>query len=171
MLVSAIAATASITSVNVLSNKLDMESANLLLKVKAEKPNLRTLCGLTHNETELDLNYHSLGPGGAKLLAAEILVMPSLTSLSLGDNQLGDDGVQALSIGLKESKSLTMLDLSNRFSSSTTFGPKGAAALASAIGVMASLTQLDARWNDLGEEGKAVLRKAVKSRSGFELHL
>ena len=77
----ALKVTASITSVNVLSNKLDMESANLLLKVKAEKPSLRTLCGLTHNETELDLKYNGLGPGDAKLLAAEILVMPSVTSV------------------------------------------------------------------------------------------
>ena len=84
----AIAVCASITSVNVLSNKLDMESANLLLKVKAEKPNLCTLCGLTHNETELDLKYNGLGPGDAKLLAAEILVMPSLTSVDLCGNIL-----------------------------------------------------------------------------------
>ena len=68
---------ASITSVNVLFNGLDMESANLLLKVKAEKPNLRTLCGLTHNETELGLEFRELGPGDAKLLTAEILVMSS----------------------------------------------------------------------------------------------
>ena len=75
-------------------------------------------------------------------MAPAIAVCVSLTSLSLGDNHLGDDGVEALSIGLKESKSLAMLDLSNRFPSSTRFGPKGAAALASAIGVMASLTSV-----------------------------
>ena len=66
---------------NVLSNQLDVDSADLLLKVKAEKPNLRTLCGLTHEETELNLWNRSLGPGDAKLLAAEILVMASLTSV------------------------------------------------------------------------------------------
>jgi hypothetical protein len=43
--------------------------------------------------------------------------------------------------------------------------------LAPAIAVCASLTQLDVRWNKLGEEGAAVLRKAVKDRSGFELLL
>ena len=53
-----------------------MESVDLLLKVKAEKPSLRTLCGLTHEETELNLSYCKLGLGDAKLLAAEILVMP-----------------------------------------------------------------------------------------------
>ena len=76
-----VSVTASITSVNILSNTLDMESTDLLLQVKAEKPNLRTLCGLTHEETELKLFNRGLGPGDAKLFAAEMLVMPSLTSV------------------------------------------------------------------------------------------
>ena len=105
----ALKVTASMTSVNVLSNKLDVDSATILLKVKAEKPSLRTLCGLTHNETEL--NLRDLGPGDAKLLAAEILGM-------------------------------------------------------------ASLTRLDVRYNySMGDEGKAVLRKAAEGHSGFELQL
>ena len=49
-------------------------------------------------------------------------------------------------------------------------GPKGAKALAPAL-VRASLTKLDAQYNGLGEEGKAVLRKAVEGRAGFELEL
>ena len=67
----------SVTSVNVLSNQLDVDSADLLLKVKAEKPKLRTLCGLTHEETNLDYKYRGLGPGDAMLLAPEISVMAS----------------------------------------------------------------------------------------------
>ena len=76
------------------------------------------------------------------VLARALRGHPALTSLSLGDNSLGDDGVEALSIGLKESKSLTMLDLSNKEMFSTKFGPKGATALASAIAVMGSLTEV-----------------------------
>ena len=72
---------ASVTSVNVLSNGLDVESADLLLKVKAEKLNLRTLCGLTHEETELNLRNRRLGPGDAKLLAPEISVIAPITSV------------------------------------------------------------------------------------------
>ena len=72
---------ASLTSVNVLSNQLGVESADLLLKVKAEKPNLHTLCGLTHDETELNFERAGLGPGDAKLLAPEISVMAVLTNL------------------------------------------------------------------------------------------
>ena len=49
--------------------------------LKAEKPNLRTLCGLTHEETELDLSGQELRPGDAKLLAPEISVITSLTSV------------------------------------------------------------------------------------------
>ena len=73
--------TGSVTSVNVLSNSLDVESADLLLKVKAEKSHLRTLCGLTHTETELDLSHSLLGPGDAKLLAHEISVIGSITEV------------------------------------------------------------------------------------------
>ena len=79
------------------------------------------------------LNFSSkeLGPASAMVIASLISANGSLTSLSLGDNNLGDEGVEALSIGLKNSKSLTTLDLSNGDYWSTKFGPKGATALAS----------------------------------------
>ena len=81
---------------NVLLNQLDVESADLLLKVKAEKPNLRTLCGLTHKETQLNFINQGLGPGDAMLLAAEILVMASMTRLDVRVNSLGEEGKAAL---------------------------------------------------------------------------
>ena len=87
---------ASVTSVNVLSNQLDVDSADLLLKVKAEKPNLRTLCGLTHEETELDLSGCGLGPGDAKLLAPEILVVPSLTKILVSEPMTKISGASSL---------------------------------------------------------------------------
>ena len=70
------------TSLNLLQNKLDVESAGMLVKVKAEKPTLRTLCGLTHEETQLDLSSKGLGAGDAMLLAPEISVIASLTKIS-----------------------------------------------------------------------------------------
>ena len=39
------------------------------------------------------------------------------------------------------------------------------------VQLLASLTKLRAEYNGLGGEGKAVLRKAVEGRSGFELKL
>ena len=144
---------ASLTSVNVLSNKLDMESASMLLKVKAEKPNLRTLCELTHEETKLDLSAVGLGPGDALLLAPEISVIASLTSIDLSRNVLCG------------------VSIDGRGDPSGTFTAEGITALADALRVCASLTWLDVSLNSLGQEGEAVLRNAVEGRSGFELLL
>ena len=102
----------------------------------------------TSKIVEWDLRYESLRFASleheiAKPLAEYISATGSLTALSIGDYNLGDDGVEALSIGLKESKSLATLDLSNSHHMMTRFGPKGAAALASAIAVVAgSLTEV-----------------------------
>ena len=48
---------------------------------------------------------------------------------------------------------------------------EGAKAMAEMASVMGSLTKLDARFNNLGDEGEAALRKAVEGRAGFELML
>ena len=77
----ALRASGSLTSVNVLCNHLDVESAGMLLEVKAEKPSLRTLCGLTYEETQLDVSHEGLGPGDAMLLAPELSAVASLTSV------------------------------------------------------------------------------------------
>lgn len=86
----------SLTAVNLLRNRLDMESAAALLKVKAQRTSLRTLCGLTHEEVELDYKYNGLGPGDALLLASEISVMTSLSTLDAQLEHVGEDGKAAL---------------------------------------------------------------------------
>ena len=50
-------------------------------------------------------------------------------------------------------------------------GPEGAKALAPALLANGSLTKIDVRYNLLGDDGKAALRKVVEGRSGFELML
>ena len=62
--------------------------------------------------------------------------------------------------------SFTELDLSSK-----DIGVVGGTVVAGLIPAMASLTRLDVRYNSLGEEGEAVLRKAVEGRSEFELKL
>ena len=39
------------------------------------------------------------------------------------------------------------------------------------VQLTASLTELDARYNGMGSEGEAALRKVVEGRAGFELEL
>ena len=60
--------TASLTSVSLLGNGFDTEAAAMLLKVKEDHPKLKTLCGFTHEETELDFKGRGLGPGDAMLM-------------------------------------------------------------------------------------------------------
>ena len=52
-----------------------------------------------------------------------------------------------------------------------TYTAEGITAIADALKVTASITLVDLKYNDLSEEGKAVLRKAVEGRSGCELLL
>ena len=54
---------------------------------------------------------------------------------------------------------------------SGTYTAEGITAIADALKITASITLVDLKYNDLGEEGKAVLRKAVEGRSGCELLL
>ena len=72
-----------LTSVGLLGNKFDDETAMMLLKLKEEKPALLTLCGLQPDQTEAifvrkPFSYSQtegsgLGPADAKLLAPEIV--------------------------------------------------------------------------------------------------
>ena len=92
----ALVSAASLTAVNLLRNKIDVESTAVLLAVRAERPSLRTLCGFTHQEVELDFKYNGLGPGDAMLLAPEIAVMTSLSMLDVQLEHIGDEGKAAL---------------------------------------------------------------------------
>jgi len=178
---------ASVTSVNLLRNEFDTEAASMLLKVKEQKPMLRTLCGLTHAETELNYQYNGLGPADAMLLAPELQVMPSLTSVNLASNFLYAKGAKILAPAIRDSPSLTKVNLdgfdlpikelkgtnpvnSLNFSKKG-LGPASAIVIAALISDNASLTQLNARDNDIDRKGKAALRKAAKKRAGFELLL
>ena len=117
---------------------------------------------------ELGLNSNGIGPDGAKAVAALCAAMASLTKVLVGGNELGDEGTIILCDALRESTATKVqeLDLSlNRI------GPEGAKAVAAMAAVVASLTRLDIDYNSLGEEGRAVLRKTVEVRSGFELKL
>ena len=53
----------------------------MLLKLKEENPTLTTLCGLKPDQSEADFRGWGLTPQDAKLLAPEILVHASLTSV------------------------------------------------------------------------------------------
>jgi Leucine-rich repeat (LRR) protein len=90
-----------LSSANLLGNDIGVEQAQALLKIKEAKPGLTTLCGLSGDETELDLSGKGLGPGCAILLAPEMEANGSLSKLDLSENDLRSDGLSAVSEALK----------------------------------------------------------------------
>ena len=130
------------------------------------------LCGLYSDSWHRGRIHGTYNAHGIKALSEALKVKGSVTSLSLGQNGLGDEGAAVIAHALKESKvcKLASLDLNNLFSGNT-IGPAGAKALAEYLSVTASMTRLDVKFNSLGGEGEAVLRKAIEGRSGFELLL
>ena len=78
----------SLSSVNLLKNGIGVDQANALVKIKEAKPNLKTLCGFTLEETELDMSKQGLTPGDAVLLASDIPDMGSLSKFTFsGDHR------------------------------------------------------------------------------------
>ena len=145
---------ASLTSINLGKNDLGVEGTKAICEALKSNKMLKEL-DLSGQRGIGSVRSNIGGPAGAKHVADLLGTNASLTLLSLGDNDLGDDGVEALSVGLKESKSLATLDLHNKFNSSTKFGRKGAAALASAIAVVASLTSVSVSYTHLTLPTKA----------------
>ena len=79
MLAPAIAVCASLTECNVRFNELDSESATLLSKVATEKRIM--LFGIKHDQAEASFQNEYLGPAAAILIASDLSVSASLTSV------------------------------------------------------------------------------------------
>ena len=107
-IVAEMASVMALTSVNLLKNSLDIESATALAAVAKEKS--ISLCGITPEQTEANFRHWGLGPTDAILIVSDLLVR-------------------------------------------------------------AELMALDVRYNWMGVEGEALVRKAVKGRSSFNLRI
>ena len=157
-----------LTSVSLLGNNLNKKAAQMLLQIKAEKPNLRTLCGLTHDETQLNYGNRGLGAADAMLLAQEIAVMGGLTTLSLAVNSLGEAGTKSICEAQKINSTVTELHLQGCPGKSNIGGTRGARHVADMLAVNRGLTSLDVRYNRIDDEVMDMIRKAG-GRKGFAL--
>jgi hypothetical protein len=144
-----------LSSANLLGNSIGVEQAQALLKTKEAKPGLTTLCGLSGDETELDLSGKGLGPGCAILLAPEMEASGSLSCVNLLKNDTPVEQAQEL-VKIKGSKpalkslcGLTMDETELDFSSQR-LRAGDAVLLASDIQDMGSLSKLDLSGNDMG---------------------
>jgi hypothetical protein len=78
-----------ISSVNLLKNEIPMEQAKELARILKEHPALKSLCGNSGEETDLDMSGKQIGAEGAVMLAPEIAGNGALTSLNLASNDIG----------------------------------------------------------------------------------
>jgi len=141
-----LAVSTSLTSIDVGFNKIDRASARLILEAMKGK-----------DMQFIGMGDCSLGVEEARTLAEYIGVMPSLTSLRLGDNLLEDEGVTSICEAMQSNKEtkLTVLDVSEN-----QVGPKGGKSVAAMLAITTSLTLVDLSnnmlcgmyWDDVYEE-------------------
>ena len=157
---------AELTSVTLLRNNLDTESATMLATIAKEKG--ISLCGIAPGQTEANFCALGLGSVDAILVASDLFVRAELTECNLRNNNLGVEGWTIIFNALRDTPTskIAKWDLSHE-----KLGPKIAKPLAEYLSVTASLTALDVRINRLGNEGEALLQQAVQGRSGFDLKM
>jgi hypothetical protein len=74
--------------VNLLKNEIPMEQAKALARILKEHPTLKSLCGNSGEETELDMSGAAIRAEYAVMLAPEIAGNGALTKLTFGDKQV-----------------------------------------------------------------------------------
>jgi hypothetical protein len=103
-----------ISNVNILSNNIRPEQANELIKIMAAN-NLKTLCGLGTDKTELDLSCKGLSAGCAVLVANEVKNNAALEKLIFGGSgEVYDDSTWVSASPVALEVGMTEADLSNK---------------------------------------------------------
>ena len=166
---------ASVTCLDVRHNGISGDGASQLSAAVLGNPKMENFNEIPIKEMransliELDLSGKEVGVVGCMVVAGLLPVMASLTKISLANNNLGEEGTKLICEAVKSNTTIKELDLSGGFPSYNNIGgPAGAKHVANMLKVTASLTSINLRSNDIGEEGS--LRKAVEGRR-IELRL
>jgi hypothetical protein len=103
-----------VCSANLLGNNIGVEQAQELVKIKEEKPGLRTLCGFTMEETEVDLSGRRLRAGDAILIASDIPDMGSMSKLTFSGGSEGEYGNWEVGQAVTIDTTMTEADFSGK---------------------------------------------------------
>jgi hypothetical protein len=96
MLAPEIAGNGAILSVSLLNNKIGVDQAKALASILNEHPTLKSLCGNSGEETELDMSGKGMDAGDAIMLVPEIVDNRAMTSLNLASNSLSIEGAKII---------------------------------------------------------------------------
>jgi Ran GTPase-activating protein (RanGAP) involved in mRNA processing and transport len=93
-----------ISSVNLLKNVIGTDQAKALVSILKAHPTLKSLCGNTGSETELNMSGKIKGAADAIMLVPEIIDNGAMTSLNLASNNLGSRGAKIVAEAIKVNK-------------------------------------------------------------------
>jgi Ran GTPase-activating protein (RanGAP) involved in mRNA processing and transport len=159
-----------ILSVNLLKNHIGVYQAHVLASILKDHHTLKSLCGNTGNEVELDMSGKMNDAAEAIMLVPEITDKGALTSLHVGMNQIPETEMKEIIVIAmrKESmkmlcevpikdKTLTKLDVSGK-----SLGMEGALVVAEYLRGNGAMTSLNLSDNELGPEGAKHLAEGIK---------
>jgi hypothetical protein len=151
--------------VNLLKNGIGVDQAKALVSTLKKHPTLKSLCGNTGNETELDMSGKMRGASDDIMLVAEIIDNGAILSLNLASNNLSAEDTKVLAEALKANPIMTELNHSDN--AATFDGVKygemsGIVALAEAIPDMRVLLVLSLKSNRLFADGGKALAEGLK---------
>jgi hypothetical protein len=139
-----------------------------LANILKEHATLKSLCGNSGNETELDMSGNKIGVAGAIMLAPEIIDNGAMTSLNLANNS-----IVAESKDIKVENSFKQGDVVDcegvqcpvTYACSHYYRVTklhGIIAIANAIPDMRAMTSLNLASNNLMAEGAKIVAEAIK---------
>jgi Leucine-rich repeat (LRR) protein len=173
MLVAEIIGNEAMSSVNLLENDIGTDQAEALASILKEHPTLKSLCGNTGDETDLDMSGKKMGAEGAIMLAVEIIGNGALTSLHVGQNNIPKKEMkEIMAIAMRmdsmktlcevpfKDKTLTKLDVSGK-----NLGMEGAFVVAEYLDGNRAMTSLNLSSNAIGSEGAVHVAEAIKVRN------
>jgi Ran GTPase-activating protein (RanGAP) involved in mRNA processing and transport len=155
-LTKALEVNATLTNINLLRNKFSINAAvELVQAAKSKGTQLKSLCGIEAGATSA--SFAGLGDSDAILLAYDLEVNATLTTLWLNGNKIGDSGAIGLGKALEVNATLTALSLYDN-----QIGDAGAIGLGEGLKVNATLTTLNLWGNQIGDSGAIGLGKALE---------
>ncbi|WP_342260223.1 hypothetical protein [Candidatus Tisiphia endosymbiont of Metellina segmentata] len=132
-------------------------------KVQLDKEILEAI--IENPISELNLSSNNLGDGGAELVAG-IIQNSKLKILKLSNNQIGSEGMGALSSAFDHNETVTDLDLSNN-----NLGDKGAEKVATLLANNSTITDINLDNNEIRTDDMVYLPQSLLNRNSTKISL